>query len=141
MPPMIRGLILFLTSVLSASGALAQLPAESDASKASAAKPSEAPAEWNETRVNARIRRTEESKDLKPEEKLKILEVYKSFQSNMKSADDWVKRGESMERLAESAPADAARLRQDAKTTAGMDPMAGVQDRSLKGLEAQFKQA
>src|SRR5688572_268506 len=96
-----RGLILFLTSVLSASVALAQPQAESDA-KASAAKPSEAPAEWNETRVNARIRRTEESKDLKPEEKLKILEVYKSFQSNMKSAEDWVKRGESMERLAQS---------------------------------------
>jgi potassium-dependent mechanosensitive channel len=138
---MIRGLILFLTCVLSASGALAQPPAESDASKASAAKPSEAPAEWNETRVNARIRRTEESKDLKPEEKLKILEVYKSFQSNMKSAEEWIKRGESMERLAKSAPDDAVRLRQDAKTTAGMDPMAGVQDRSLKGLEAQFKQA
>ena len=136
-----RGLIPFLTSIALASVAFAQPPAETDAAKASVAKPSEAPAEWNETRVAARIRRTEESKELKPEEKLKILDVYKSFATNLKAADDWVKRGESMERLAKSAPDDAVKLRQEARTTAGMDPMAGVQDRSLKGLESQFKQA
>jgi potassium efflux system protein len=114
---------------------------EGEPKAAEKVKPTDAPAEWNEERINLRIRRTEESKELKPEEKAKIVEIYKLFHTNTKSAADWKKRGESMERLAKSAPEDAVKLRYEAKTTAGMDPMAGVQDRSLKGLETQFKQA
>jgi potassium-dependent mechanosensitive channel len=132
--------ILFLSLL---SGLPADPPANdsSKAAKGGVAKPTEAPAEWNETRIAARIRRTEESKELKPEEKLKILELYKSAQNGFKKAEEWKTRTDSMERLSASAPEDAKKLRQEAKTTSGMDPMAGVQDRSVKGLEAKLKQA
>src|SRR5262245_35501924 len=136
--------------VLYLSVLLGSLPLASDADpptdspatpKAAVTKPTEAPAEWTETRIASRIRKAEESKDLKPEDKLKVLELYKSAQNGFKKAEEWTARSESMERLTASAPEDAKKLRQEAKTTSGMDPMAGVQDRSLKGLEAQFKQA
>ena len=95
--------ILFL-SVL--SGLPADPPASdsSKTAKGSVAKPTEAPAEWNETRIAARIRRTEESKELKPEEKLKILELYKSAQNGFKKAEEWKTRADSMERLSAKRP-------------------------------------
>jgi potassium efflux system protein len=115
--------------------------AAKDAAPTSAVKPADPPAEWSETRIAARIRRTEESKDLKPEAKAKVLELYKSAQTVLKKAGEWKARGESMEQAAVDAPKTADKLRLAARSTSGMDPMANVPDRSLKGLETQFKQA
>lgn len=141
---MICGPHTFFLSVLLASP-IAILGEDSPASEAPTkpvvTKPTEAPPEWTPTKIESRMRKADESKDLKAEDKSKIIDEYKKALNVFKNFETWENRSKSMDEAAANAPQVAQRLRQEAKTTNGMDPMAGVQDRSLKALEAQFKQA